>query len=139
MTLIDGSLPAFLARLQALPDPGARLVLFGAAVNEAGGTWLSDTASGHGTHLVELSLFAVVGRGATAHEALADWTDAAHRQAAIRARIAGAEAMVARPAPDATRDDLDEACRTVLTQSCDTAAIAAATRLRGLIGAGMIQ
>lgn len=124
MTILDHGLGTIVARLQAIADTQARLMLFGAAVSELGGTIQIPAPGGNwGPHVVELSLLGIIGAGDTAEEALANWTACARRQAENLAIVARAEAIVNHPAPALGVRDLRNACDTIVQFSRDPHAI----------------
>lgn len=79
-TRADAPLAAFL-HLLALRDQHARAALIEAAVVATGGTWVPPQQPGEwgGSHLYEISLYGVLGRGADPLDASRDWIKAATR------------------------------------------------------------
>lgn len=130
MTILDHGLGTIVARLQAIHDPQARLMLFGAAVSELGGCIQFPAPGGNwGPHVVELSLLGITGDGDTAEEALENWTACARRHAESLAATARAEAIVNHPEPGIGIRELRDACDTVVQFSRDRSAITRAEML----------
>lgn len=72
---------AAMLELMAGRDEAAQLAMFEAAVIATGGTWVSPAPTGDwpASHLFEVSLLSVLGRGETPASALRDWIKAASR------------------------------------------------------------
>ena len=136
MTLIDGSIPAILAALDALRDPEARerafldhviassgQVILPSCGTSGGSTW--------GSHMVELSLQGIIGLGHDVASALADWMKAARRTVALNSRLATAETVLRNLQPGVRISDADlrDACQTIRVHSTNFALIAIATRV----------
>lgn len=130
MMIIDGTLPATLACLRAIPDPGQRLAAFTGAIIAQGGTILlpPDGDSNWGPLLVEFSFKGILGTGSSAGEALADWMTCA-------ARVVASECALF--APDTTAADLRDACLMVRTRSENPAAIEQGRRVERALQLGM--
>ncbi len=133
MMILDGTLPATLACLAAITDPGQRLRIFTGAIIKRGGTIIlppdaGDAQDHWGPHVVEFSLHGILGTGATPSEALAEWTKCATRQ--VEAERIVREAT-------APPEDLQEACLLVRTRSRDPAAIDQGRRLQAALAMGM--
>lgn len=129
MMIIDGTLPATLACLQAIPDPGQRLAAFTGAIIAQGGTiLLPPDGDTWGPLLVEFSFKGIFGTGTTAEEAMADWMICA-------ARVVAAESALF--APDTSAADLRNACLMVRTRSENPAAIEQGRRVERALQLGM--
>lgn len=129
MMILDGTLPATLACLAAIPDPGRRLAAFTGAIVERGGTILLPPDTGHwGPLFVEFSFLGILGTGETPEEALSDWMKCATRLVDAERTVRDA---IAPP------DDLRKACLLVRARSRDTTAIEAGRRLQQALAMGL--
>ena len=129
MMIVDGTLPATLACLKAIPDPARRLAAFTGAIVERGGTILLPPDGDHwGPLLVEFSFLGILGTGQTPEEALADWMKCAMR--VIEAELIVRDAT----APAA---DLRDACLLVRTRSQNSAALEQGRRVQAALAMGL--
>jgi len=134
MMMLDGTLPATLACLAAITDPGQRLRTFTGAIVARGGSIIlppdgRQGADHWGPHQVEFSFLGILGTGATPSEALAEWTSCA-------TRLVEAERTV-RDAIGPT-DELQEACLLVRTRSQNPEALEQGRRLQAALAMGLL-
>lgn len=79
MNQLHSTLMAFLARIDSKTGTDLHTTFVGEAL-ETGGTYLvPDEGDNATSHLLEISLHGIVGRGPTEPEALSDWQQAAQR------------------------------------------------------------
>lgn len=128
MTIIEPGLRWTVAAMKAITDPKARMDAFTGAIVEAGGTLILPVADGWGAGLFEFSLHSVLGRGATAEEALAQWLKCA-------TRVIEAEVNVTQCT--GTPAELAEDLAIVDTRSTNPRALDAAGRLRQAMAMGL--
>ena len=128
MMILEPGLRCTLAALNAITDPRARMDAFTGAILAEGGTVILPVADGWGAGLFEFSLHSVLGRGATAEEALAQWLKCA-------TRVIEAEVNVTQctGTPEALVEDL----AIVGTRSSNPRALDAAGRLRQAMAMGL--
>lgn len=127
--ILDGTLPATLACLAAIRDPGRRLAAFTGAIIERGGTIiLPPDGDDWGPLLVEFSFLGILGTGATPEEALADWMKCATRLIEAERTVRDATASA---------DDMQAACHLVRTRSQNPAAIEQGRRMQAALAMGL--
>lgn len=135
MMILDGTLPATLGVLLAIPDPASRLRAFTGTIIARGGTIVLPPDASHGDDhwgplYVEFSLHSILGTGLTAEEAMADWITCATRQVQAERVIRTLDAPAA---------DLRDAAIQVRVRSEDRALIDRAATVERAIATGALQ
>lgn len=131
----DDRIALLLVQLGLCPTPDDRADLFLNACIEAGGSVILP-GSGRDTHMAEVSLFDLCGRGQTSAAAIADWEASARDHMAARARAGAAEALLLGDLRSVSLAELAAAATTVRLYSRDAEAIARAAQIDRLLAEG---